>query len=184
MKKIVMLLVFFALGCSEKNSFLDNFKTEKEFHSFYGKFEKEVTVEDLRVLNKTDELNKFVFNTNPKYYYGYKMRLDNSDYYLINYQINYDVTYYKRSSLDAGTDSFLCIYDTKTHSVVSKIRTLSSDPISSDTKKQGEEFIVTSRIKSIRYNEFVEDNKYELINVSKYKIIDYRFVETYNKIIN
>lgn len=185
MKYLNLIFIFIIVSCSNKKDdvFLNEFVTKTDFDASYFNRKSEIEKSELDRLVKTDEVNKFVFNRDIKYHYGYKIKLDDN-HYLLNYSTSYRPIYRPNFSIHGWVDSFLCIYDVQSKSVISKIRVCSTDPIISGCEKVGDTYVVNSLIKSYRPNEDGSEKVFvELKNLSKYKIVNYRFEEVSNLMV-
>lgn len=179
-KNIIILIVLSFLSCesSKEDKFLENFKyNDCNKILLFNQLKEQINEKDLQSLNKSEAINEFVFNTNKKYYYGYKTKLSEK-LYLISYGIKYLPRNNPNFYLTNWYDTYLCIYQ-KGIGVVSKIKMSSDEPILSRCKE--DKGIYT--IKSYMYVYKVEDtneNKSYFIKDSittKYKIENNQFVK-------
>jgi hypothetical protein len=178
--KIKYLVLFILIGLysckeSKEDLFLKNFLDKKDFGNQNG-YNKVINDNDLQILNRTDAINEFVFNTGKKNLFGYKVKLKD-DFYLISYMTKYFPLYKPTFKLWNWFDIYLCIYE-KNEGVVSKIKLMSSDPILSGFKEINGVYAITS-YKSISVYDESKDRIYYRQDsiVTKFKIENNRFVK-------
>ncbi|WP_026715328.1 hypothetical protein [Flavobacterium daejeonense] len=176
--KYLVLFIFFGFySCNESKDelFLKKFLDKKDFSNQNG-YNKVIDDDDLQILNRTDAINEFVFNTDKKNLFGYKTKLKNN-FYLISYMTKYVPLYKPTFKILNWFDIYLCIYE-KNEGVVSKIKLMSSDPILSGFEEINGVYTITSyKIKS-EYDDLKKRIYYSQDSiVSKYTIENNRFVK-------
>lgn len=182
--KIYILLVFSILfyNCSntKEEEFLENFKeVEKIDYSSNIGLKKQIINDDLYILTKSEAVNEFEFDTDKKYYYGCKTKI-NDDSYLIFYNCQYHIdNTYHPFALGVANKSYLCIYQ-KGIGIVSKLKIATDDPNWSKYEEKQNIHIIKSISSMLRYEE-QKNGYYPYIAkdtiVSKYKIENNRFVK-------
>lgn len=158
----------------KRGSFLKNFLDNKEFCNPNG-YKKVINDDDLQILNKTDAINEFVFNTDKKNLFGYKVK-HKDDFYLISYMTKYTPFYKPAFKIWNWYDIYLCIYE-KNKGVISKIKIISSEPIRSKFKENKGYYTITSYKLKSEFNELTKRIDYSQDSiVTKFKIENNRFV--------
>jgi len=143
MRKLeVLLFLIIICACSKpKNNFLNDFVESETDKKIYLK---SIPKEGLDILMATNEINPSNLNTEHKYFFGFKKKL-NENHYLISYLDKYRPQYQFTNLLIGWSDEFYCIYNIDKNQVISKLKVSSSDPIFSNFKKQGDNYIVNSK---------------------------------------
>lgn len=177
---LLFMLFFNCSDCKDEEKFLNNFKEENEYRKdiLQGRT-KEISDEDLYILNKTEAVNEFEFDIDKSYSYGYKKKIKN-DSYLLNYNLSYRLRYNQPFTMDYGRREYWCIYQ-KGLGVVSKIKFSADDPIFIYHEYKNGILTTTSKIMVYKYKETKEGGNliYPQADslVSKYKIENNRFVK-------
>ena len=178
MRLYCLLLMVMFFSCDNSNTvFLGKFTDTADILKTKDGYTKLVKNEDLVILQECLIVNSFVVNSNQKFYYGFKKKL-NSKYYLITYCVKYIPLYKPTFNLWNWHDDFLCLYDVDNNKIVSKLKIHSSDPVVSRTKLEKDIYIVKSLYRRYKYNE-VEDKAFFEIDslINKYKIENNKFIE-------
>lgn len=142
MKKFEIILLIVLVGaCSKpKTDFLNDFVASETDKTIYLK---SIPKEGLDILMATNEVNASDFNSEHKYFFGFKKKL-NDEHFLISYLDTYIPQYRFTNKLIGWEDEFYCIYNINRNQVVSKLKVSSSDPVLSSFTKQGNYFVVKS----------------------------------------
>ena len=180
MKKFkLLILILLCIACSKpENDFLNKFGNSETDKALY---KKTISATDIDILMATNEINPSNFNTEHKYYYGFKEKLDNENF-LISYLDTYIPHYRFTNRLIGWQDIFYCIYNVEKNQVISKLKVMSSDPVLSSFMKKGNQYIVKSFFhkfipKESDCNYIVIENDSSSI---KYEIQNNKFVEITN----
>ncbi len=177
----LIILIFFSIiffSCNTINKdFLIQFKKVNSVEELNSFSDKKIPNVNLNILEKTNEVNSFVFNINTEYYFGNQYKL-NDDFIILSYKKIYRPIYKPVFNMINWNDVFLCIYSLKKNEVVSKLKISSSDPMYSKYKYSSETFNIKSFYFSYRYNE--ENNSSIFVSDSieeRYKVVENRFVK-------
>lgn len=183
LKYFSVLLLMLFINCnhySGEENFLNNFKEEDEYRKdiLQGRI-KEISDEDLYILNKTEAVNEFEFDTDKSYSYGFKKKMKN-DSYLLSYNLSYRLLYNQPFAIDYGRREYWCIYQ-KGKGVLSKIKFSANDPILIYPEYRNGVLTITSKILIYKYKETKEGGNLICPQtdslVSKYKIENNRFLK-------
>ena len=166
------------LSCDKTNNvFLDKFKNTNDILNPKGSYSELITNEDLVIFQAGLIVNDFVVNTNQKYYYGFKKKLD-SNHYLITYCVKYTPLYKPTYQLFNWHDDILCVYDMRNDRIVSKLKIRTSDPVLSKTHVKENIYFVKSLYRRYKYSELDDRAFFEADSLlNKYKIENNEFVE-------
>lgn len=177
---ILLSILFYNCGDSKEERFLDNFKKESEYRKDVLKgHTKTIIDEDLYILNKTEAINEFEFDTDKSYSYGYKAKINN-DSYLLTYHLYYKLLYNHPFSINYGRREYWCIYQ-KGVGIVSKIKFSANDPIEIYPEYKNGILTTISSIMVYRYQETKEGSNLIYPEkdtlLSKYKIEKNKFIK-------
>lgn len=167
----LLLSVLLLSSCSSGNqNFISKFKKIEILDSLGFFSEETILNEDLDILEKTNEVNGFVFNSKVKNYYGSSFKL-NKDHFILSYKKTYSPMYNPSFSMFKGKDVFLCIYNIRKNEVVSKLKISSSDPIFSNFKYSSEVFSIKSYYRNYKYDEIKNRGSFEIDTIENKFII-------------
>lgn len=180
--KIYILLVFSILfyNCSDtkEEKFLKNFIDKDKVTSNFN-HKKEISNDDLYILNKSEAINEYI-PYDMVYYYGNKEKIS-EDSYLIVYGCQYhiDNNYHAFAPIGLATKSYLCIYQ-KGVGVVSKLKVVSNDPDWVFYEKKKDTYVIKLIRSFLKYDE-LKNGYYPYTDKDtifyKYKIENNRFVK-------
>lgn len=150
---------------------MKNFTDKKHYEYLKAKqLTNQINEADLYIVNKSEAKNEFIFNSEKKYFYGYKIKL-NEDTYLISYGVKYTPLYTGTFKLIHWTDTYLCIYQ-RGKGIISKLKTTSSDPIMSGCKEENGIYTIKSFMSVYKVEDTLENKSYFATDsiVKKYTI--------------